>query len=529
MEQIDWMPKTFEGRVFKFVWPYLDGQGKVIGYVVRYDSAKDPTDKVTIPFFKNGNAGGFRMGAHAEPKPLFGLESLARDTRGSVVIVEGEKCAAALQGLGIPAITWQGGAKAYRSADWTAIRGVKKCYLFPDNDAPGKDAMSGISRMLAEFENPPQCAIVDLPDLPEKGDVVDFLKGKFPSWDGYLPFEGECRGSAIQILRDVVKSSARAVPAIETIPCKAETELKLVVPLPMDQFMDRTATQRRAILGDWFLEKMPVLVSGEPGCGKSLFAYTVAVALASGGEAFGWRAGAPLKVGILDGEMFDVTIQKRLGGIVAGMNREFDPATIRLYTRDMCADGGTPFPSMRHPEEREPLLDKFGDVDVLIADNINALFPGGDERGTQFWSAIEQFLFDCRARGIAPMVIHHTTKTTPDSPAGSSKNVRVFEMSIVLTRIYEGRDGAHFNITFTKSRELSKEQAPRSAFAETSEKGALKWELADYVPPSDEDSGWASKARSARASGQSIRKIASALGKSTSTIHTMLKKEDVAT
>ena len=278
--------------------------------------------------------------------------------------------------------------------------------------------------------------------------------------------------------------------------------------------------KRPAILGSWFLAGMPVLLAGLPGCGKSLFAYTIAVALASGGEAFGWKASRPLRVGILDGEMFDETIIRRLGQIIKGMGIEFDPTNIKLFSRDMCADSSAPFPNLRFPEERQELLRNFMNIDVLIVDNINTLFPGGDERGTQFWTPVEEFIFDCRGLGVAPVLVHHTTKTTPGSPAGSSKNVRVCEISVVLTGVDSDTEGAHFNIGFAKTRELTQDTSPRSARACVDvATNALTWKMGPYIDSDEGRDNWAGTAKDMRAAGSSIGDIAEALGKSKSTVH----------
>ena len=58
------------------------------------------------------------MGIDLNPRPLFGLDRLAKHPKEKAVfIVEGEKAATALHGLGIAAVSSLGGSQAANKAD----------------------------------------------------------------------------------------------------------------------------------------------------------------------------------------------------------------------------------------------------------------------------------------------------------------------------------------------------------------------------------------------------------------------------
>ena len=66
-----------------------------------------------------------------------------------MLIVEGEKAADAAGALfpDYVAITWPNGGKAAGKADWQPLSG-RDVVLWPDADAPGRDAMATVARCL---------------------------------------------------------------------------------------------------------------------------------------------------------------------------------------------------------------------------------------------------------------------------------------------------------------------------------------------------------------------------------------------
>jgi DNA primase len=69
-----------------------------------------------------------------------------------VVVVEGEKTADAAERVFTDCcvVSWSGGCKAIDKTDWSPLRG-RKVQLVPDADEPGKKAMIGLARKLADM------------------------------------------------------------------------------------------------------------------------------------------------------------------------------------------------------------------------------------------------------------------------------------------------------------------------------------------------------------------------------------------
>jgi predicted P-loop ATPase/5S rRNA maturation endonuclease (ribonuclease M5) len=105
-------------------------------------------------------------------------ELLAADPTYVVYIVEGEKDADRLAALGLVATTNSGGAsKSPRKSNWLPefsdhLKGRRVCIL-PDNDDAGRNHAAQVANTLVARGIDHR--IVDLPNLPEKGDVSDWL------------------------------------------------------------------------------------------------------------------------------------------------------------------------------------------------------------------------------------------------------------------------------------------------------------------------------------------------------------------
>jgi KaiC/GvpD/RAD55 family RecA-like ATPase len=89
-----------------------------------------------------------------------------------VAVAEGEKDAGNLTRLGMPATCNSGGAEKFRPelARWFTGKDVA---IFPDNDEPGRKHAAIVARTLHPVAR--SVRIVEIPELPLKGDVSDFI------------------------------------------------------------------------------------------------------------------------------------------------------------------------------------------------------------------------------------------------------------------------------------------------------------------------------------------------------------------
>ena len=200
------IPSTHDGKSLRYVWGYRDADGVVLGYVARFDAAEG---KDIVPFFKRDGT-RWKAGAPPERRPLFGLDSLEG---AEAFVAEGEKCVAAMHSLGFPCVSSLGGAQSPHKSDWTPLNGFKRVYLLPDNDAAGETYAQAVAGVLGRFSNPPDVFIARLPDLPDGGDLADWLQTRtVTQWDGFQSVPREAGDDLSAELLEVIRDRAVQVP-----------------------------------------------------------------------------------------------------------------------------------------------------------------------------------------------------------------------------------------------------------------------------------------------------------------------------
>ena len=173
------------------VYPYHDASGKLIYEVVRLDdvNGKRIFQRAILP---NGEKRNSMKGVQRVP---FHLPELleAQKSNQTIYIVEGEKCVEALRGLGLVATTNSGGAGKWNDCGRHFQKGVNVT-IIPDNDQPGR--RHGLEVATDLKQRGCNVKILNLPDLPIKGDIYDWLKkghsreellelvGQEQEWDG---------------------------------------------------------------------------------------------------------------------------------------------------------------------------------------------------------------------------------------------------------------------------------------------------------------------------------------------------------
>lgn len=202
------LPQSYNGKPLIHAWAYCAMDGAPFGVVGRYQD--DSGKKDIVPFFKR-NGSGWTAGIELNPRPLYGLDKLANYPKDKAVfIVEGEKAAAALNGIGICAVSSLGGSQAANKADWMPLNGYKQAYLLPDNDEPGEHYAQDVYRALSALELPPAVKVLRLDGLPEGGDIVDWLQGFLTDWDGYTPIDESLHKALKEELREALQNAEPA-------------------------------------------------------------------------------------------------------------------------------------------------------------------------------------------------------------------------------------------------------------------------------------------------------------------------------
>ncbi len=156
-------------------WTYHNADGEPVGLVVRWDRADGSKDIRPIARLADRLWGVCAM---PEPRPLYCLpELLASGPDQSVFVVEGEKCADALAGVGFVVTTSAGGSKAAAKTDWSPLRG-REVVILADHDEAG-DAYAEEVASCAHAAGASDIRVLRTGDLwpgcPEGGDIADLL------------------------------------------------------------------------------------------------------------------------------------------------------------------------------------------------------------------------------------------------------------------------------------------------------------------------------------------------------------------
>ncbi len=107
--------------------------------------------------------------------PLYRLDSLRLEE--TVYVVEGEKAADAGASIGLNVTTSAHGASSAAKSDWAPIASGS-VVLMPDNDEPGSEYVASVCARLRQSNPEIELRVLTLPDLPEHGDLFDFVAAR---------------------------------------------------------------------------------------------------------------------------------------------------------------------------------------------------------------------------------------------------------------------------------------------------------------------------------------------------------------
>jgi len=147
---------------------YTDEQGKTLFGVIR------TPQKEFWAVRPDGN-GGWLYGLEGIEPTVYRLPEVIKAVKeGEIVfVVEGEKDCDNLRKLGLVATTNHGGAKKWRDHYSDYLVGAD-VVIIPDDDEPGREHAERVAQSLVGKAK--SIRILELPDLPPKGDVSDWLE-----------------------------------------------------------------------------------------------------------------------------------------------------------------------------------------------------------------------------------------------------------------------------------------------------------------------------------------------------------------
>jgi RecA-family ATPase len=374
------------------VYEYTDVTGKLLYQKLRYEpkdfSQRQPDGK-----------GGWWYNLNGVKKVLYRLPEVV--TAKVVLVVEGEKDADnlrdALTAAAIKdyAVTTTFDGAGHWKPEYAPYFTGRMVVVIPDNDVKGKAHAQTIAASVKPFAE--KIKLVELPGLPEKGDVSDWL-------------QEPVSGSAGQPTSEILKTRIKELFALVKItPLWLPEQSEHVLLEEMRDFLDRAPEEI-----DWLVEGLiPVRTRGlmvaDGKVGKSPLSLDLALALASGSAWLGHVVPKRRRVAVISREDAPQETARRLKLLSAGTaaRTEYNWGQIWLNTMDQ-----SPLFHLDNFEHVEALIKELQmeQFDLVIFDVLRDLHSGDENDNTVMaavMAALTQIQIEARC-GV--LLLHHISK-----------------------------------------------------------------------------------------------------------------------
>ena len=336
----------------------------------------------------------------------YNLLGIIENKSAPVFIVEGEQCADVLIEAGLVATTNHGGAGKWGEEHAQHLEG-RNVIVMPDNDQVGHRHADAVVASLWGKAN--QIKRVDLPGLPDKGDVVDYLR--------------------THTLEELVGEVRKVEPLTEA-PQVSEGEV-----VAEEQAIERYKMMRR----DAVFAMPPVeflvdglitdtgftMMYGAPGTGKSFIAIDIALSVAHGQA---WQG-----QGVKQGPVLYIA-----GEGIGGFGKRWkawerhhgkvDEPDLYLLPTAV---------NFREPEDIARLVATIGDIDqpfsLVIVDTVARAIAGAEENSSTDMGLFVAACDEIKAlTGGALLAVHHAGKDANRGARGSTALLGAVDTSLMV-------------------------------------------------------------------------------------------------
>lgn len=399
--------KSDKGKIVE-TYEYRDADGRLEFKTHRKEYSNG--DKSFLQSRPDGHGGWIwnREGTKNIPYRL--CDVLAAGPDQPVFIVEGERKADYLAKWGLVATCSAGGAGKWMADHSTHLTG-RDVVLLPDNDQPGRDHVAKAIETLQPVAR--SIKVVTLPDLPNKGDIVDWIDAGH-SKDEFLALVATANQDQPQLTATVTQAPPWmwAGDLIDTYP-----EMRP----PVFDGLLRQGETMNAIAA--------------PKTGKSWLSLGMAFSVCMGRDwldTFPTTAG---KVLLVDNELHAETISKRLRDVAAAMNLKRADYQDRIAVKALRGQ----LQDLHQLSEDLRKCPK-GEFTLIVLDAWYRLQPrGSDENANADVTRLYDLLDSVSHQiGSAFVAIHHTSKgsqgekAVTDTGSGAGSMSRAADTHLVL-------------------------------------------------------------------------------------------------
>lgn len=377
-------PSSNGQRQIVATYDYSDQAGVLLFQVVRYQ----PKDfRQRRPDAK----GGWIWNLKGVERVLYRLQELIRASdRCTIYVTEGERDADRLHAEGMIATTNPGGAGKWGKVDSTPLHG-RHVAIVPDHDEPGRRHAEDVATRLQD--KAASVRIVELPGLPEHGDVSDWLDG----------------GNDPSDLDQLASQASECQPATGKIEAKSNGRLRVVC---------MADVQPESIEWLWPhrfpLSKLSIL-AGMQGQGKSFVTLDMAARISAGTS---WPDERDQSIEL--GSTIILSLEDGLGDTIRPRLNAAGADSLKIHAipgvHKVDDSGERTFNVTRDVFLLEELIDKLADVRLVIVDPLTGYLGGQTDvhRDNEVRAALAP-LGDLAARtGVSIIGVMHLRKAPSD-------------------------------------------------------------------------------------------------------------------
>lgn len=302
-----------------------------------------------------------------------------------------------------------------------------------------------------------------------------------------------------------------------------ESRYKLV---SLYDMLEMDIPERKWFAYPFIQEKSICMVYAQRGLGKTHFAMTLALGIASGTNVLNFTITEPHKVLYIDGEMAASDFINRAKNFCFGLNiTEMQVLTnLQILSNDIQSQ---PLPNIGISSGQQMLAPFIDKADFIVIDNLSALSYFGKENEAESWTYLQQWLIDLKTWGKSVLIVDHSGKADGNN-RGTSKKQDIMDSVIALTKPdgYKITDGCRFLISFTKSRNAYGTDISETEFRLKSdpETKFFSWEQITHDSNETNKENEIKQAHELRDHGKSVAEIQQIMGIGRTKVYELLKQ-----
>lgn len=285
------------------------------------------------------------------------------------------------------------------------------------------------------------------------------------------------------------QTALRAMPAARRAPARGNAEgpeaprhLEL---LELSALLELKIDKPRELIGELVREASLGMIHAGAGTGKTFLSLGIVTALTHGAPFLGYAVTEAAAALYCDGEMAAYDLRERLRLLSIPLERKAAP--LYVVTPDLTARG---IPKVDSDEGRDALLaqlEERPEIKLVVLDNLACLTrPDGDDtHGARSFSFVQDLMLECRRRGVACWIVHHSGKS--GEQRGTSKRNDVLDVVLKLTPVVSAAGHTELAVTFEKARHMRAEaKVDFTAVLEPAMGDGLVWTRAGSQLPINE-------------------------------------------